>query len=89
MIKHATALIKDILQKIQDICADIVGVEPYDVTPGTYLLEDLGLNAGDVQTLFGALEEEFQTTIRPDQIEKVIEDDMTVLELITVVEAGL
>lgn len=88
-MKPTAAQTRDILQKIQDVCGDIVGVEPYDVTPGTYLLEDLGLNAGDIQTLFGELEEEFQTTIDKDQIEKVVNDDMTVLELINAVETGM
>lgn len=86
-MKPTTIQTRNILQKIQELCSDIVGVEPYDVTPGTYLLEDLGLNAGDMQTLFGELEEEFQCMLDNDLIEQAVNDDITVLELIEMVES--
>jgi acyl carrier protein len=58
-----------IAENVTKIIADTLGTEPYQLTPETDLMKDLGADSLDVVELVVNLEKEFKVTIPDEKIE--------------------
>jgi acyl carrier protein len=75
----------NILKRIQLIVADLLNVEPDQVTPSANFTEDLGADSLDVVELVMAIEEEFGLEI-DDRIASEIETVQDVLDYFTSID---
>ncbi len=71
------------LEKIQELVADGLGVEAEKVVPSASFKDDLGADSLDLFELVMALEDEFGVEIPSEELEKM----STVQDIITYVEA--
>jgi len=62
---------ENIEQKVKEIVADRLGVDPEEVTPEASFIEDLGADSLDTVELVMALEEEFGIEIPDEDAEKI------------------
>ncbi|MEO2083297.1 MAG: acyl carrier protein [Desulfurobacteriaceae bacterium] len=62
---------ENIEQKVKEIVADRLGVDPDEVTPEASFVEDLGADSLDTVELVMALEEEFGIEIPDEDAEKI------------------
>ena len=62
---------EEILNKIQEITADRLGVDESDVTPDASFREDLEADSLDLVELIMELEEQFGMEIPDDEAEKI------------------
>ena len=62
---------ENIEQKVKEIVADRLGVDPDEVTPEASFIEDLGADSLDTVELVMALEEEFGIEIPDEGAEKI------------------
>jgi acyl carrier protein len=62
---------ENIEQKVREIVADRLGVDPDEVTPEASFIEDLGADSLDTVELVMALEEEFGIEIPDEDAEKI------------------
>jgi len=62
---------ENIKQKVREIVADRLGVDPEEVTPEASFVEDLGADSLDTVELVMALEEEFGIEIPDEDAEKI------------------
>ncbi|NLO82786.1 MAG: acyl carrier protein [Clostridiales bacterium] len=60
-----------IFEKIRDIIAEQLGVDPGEVTPESRFIDDLGADSLDIVELIMALEEEFDMEIPDEDAEKI------------------
>ena len=60
-----------IVEKIRDISAVQLGVDPGEVTPESRFIDDLGADSLDIVELIMALEEEFDMEIPDEDAEKI------------------
>lgn len=73
-----------ILEKIQEIIVDQLGVEADQVTPEASFVDDLGADSLDTVELIMAFEEEFGVEIPDEEAEKI----KTVKDVLNYVEAN-
>ncbi|MEE9162087.1 MAG: acyl carrier protein [Candidatus Neomarinimicrobiota bacterium] len=59
------------LDKISDVIADKLGVEPSKITPEAKFVEDLGADSLDTVELIMQLEDEFNIEIPDEEAEKL------------------
>ena len=59
------------LDKISDVVADKLGVEPSKITPDAKFVEDLGADSLDTVELIMQLEDEFNLEIPDEEAEKL------------------
>lgn len=59
------------LEKIQELVADGLGVEAEKVVPGASFKEDLGADSLDLFELVMSLEDEFGVSIPTEDLEKI------------------
>jgi acyl carrier protein len=62
---------ENIEQKVKEIVADRLGVDPDEVTPEASFIDDLGADSLDTVELVMALEEEFGIEIPDEDAEKI------------------
>ena len=62
---------ENIEQKVREIVADRLGVDPDEVTPEASFIDDLGADALDTVELVMAFEEEFGIEIPDEDAEKI------------------
>jgi len=62
---------ENIEEKVKEIIADRLGVDPEEVTPDASFVEDLGADSLDTVELVMALEEEFGIEIPDEDAEKI------------------
>lgn len=62
---------ENIEEKVKEIVADRLGVDPEEVTPEASFVEDLGADSLDTVELVMALEEEFGIEIPDEDAEKI------------------
>ena len=61
----------DEMEKLKQIIARVLNVDPNDITPDSTFIEDLGADSLDVFQIVTELEEEFQITIPQEKVEKI------------------
>jgi len=61
----------DTLEKITEVIADKLGVEPSKITPEARFVEDLGADSLDTVELVMQLEDEFNLEIPDEEAEKL------------------
>ena len=73
------------LEKVQAMLADALGVSADKITPDARIIEDLGADSLDVVELLSRLEDEYGITIPEDDVEnlKTVGDIVTELEKIS------
>lgn len=71
------------LEKIQELVAEKLGVDASQVVPGASFKDDLGADSLDLFELVMSLEEEFDVEIPTDELEKMV----TVQDVIDYIEA--
>ena len=73
------------LEKVQAMLADALGVSADKITPDARIIEDLGADSLDVVELLSRLEDEYGNTIPEDDVEnlKTVGDIVTELEKIS------
>ncbi len=62
---------ENIEERVREIIADRLGVDPEEVTPDASFVEDLGADSLDTVELVMALEEEFGVEIPDEDAEKI------------------
>ncbi len=62
---------ENIEERVKEIIADRLGVDPEEVTPDASFVEDLGADSLDTVELVMALEEEFGVEIPDEDAEKI------------------
>ena len=55
----------------QNIIAEVLNVDPDEITPDTTFVDDLGADSLDVFQIIMGIEEEFDIEIPDDQVEKI------------------
>lgn len=61
----------DEMEKLKQIIAKVLNVDPNEITPDSTFIEDLGADSLDVFQIVTELEEEFQITIPQEKVEKI------------------
>ena len=59
-------------EKLQDIIADVLNVQPEEITPETTFVDDLGADSLDIFQIIMGIEEEFDIEIDNDEAEKIV-----------------
>ena len=57
--------------KLKEVIADVLNVDPNEVTPETTFTEDLGADSLDIFQIIMGIEEAFEIEIPADQAEKI------------------
>lgn len=73
------------LEKVQAMLAEALGISADKITPDARIIEDLGADSLDVVELLSRLEDEYGITIPEDDVEnlKTVGDIVTELEKIS------
>ena len=59
-------------EKLQQIIAEVLNIEPDEVTINTTFVDDLGADSLDVFQILMGVEEEFDIEIDPEEAEKIV-----------------
>ena len=59
------------LEKLKKVIAEVLSVDPEEITAETTFMDDLGADSLDVFQIIMGLEEEFDIEIPPEKAEKV------------------
>ena len=60
------------LEKLKKVVAEVLSVDPDEITPETTFMDDLGADSLDVFQIIMGLEEEFDIEIPNEQAEKIV-----------------
>ena len=60
------------LEKLKDIIAEVLNVDPSEITEDTTFVDDLGADSLDVFQIIMGIEEEFDIDIDNDAAEKIV-----------------
>lgn len=60
------------LEKLKEIIADVLNIDPETITPQTRFVEDLGADSLDVFQIIMGLENYFEITIEDFQAENIV-----------------
>ena len=59
-------------EKLQNIIAEVLNVDPDEITPDTAFVDDLGADSLDVFQIIMGIEEEFDIEIPNEKAEKIV-----------------
>ncbi len=59
-------------EKLQSIIAEVMNVDPDEITPETTFVDDLGADSLDVFQIIMGIEEEFDIEIPNEKVEKIV-----------------
>lgn len=59
-------------EKLQGIIAEVLNIEPDDITMATTFVDDLGADSLDIFQIIMAIEEEFDIEIPSEEAEKIV-----------------
>lgn len=59
------------LEKLQEVIAEVLNVDPREITEETTFLEDLGADSLDVYQIIMGIEDAFQIEISADKAERI------------------
>ena len=60
------------LEKLREVIAGVLNVDPKEITLETTFLEDLGADSLDVYQIIMKIEEAFESEIPPEQAEHIV-----------------
>ncbi|MGN0278524.1 MAG: acyl carrier protein [Lachnospiraceae bacterium] len=60
------------LEKLQEVIAGVLNVDPNEITLETTFLEDLGADSLDIYQIIMKIEEAFEIEITPEQAEHIV-----------------
>ena len=60
------------LEKLKDIIAEVLNVDPSEITEDTTFVDDLGADSLDVFQIIMGIEEEFDIEIDTEDAEKIV-----------------
>ena len=60
------------LEKLQDIIAEVLNVDPSEITEDTTFVDDLGADSLDVFQIIMGIEEEFDIEMDTEDAEKIV-----------------
>ncbi len=66
------------LEKLKKIIAEVLNVDPEEITPETTFTDDLGADSLDVQQIIMGIEEEFDFEVPADTAEQIARVDQAV-----------
>lgn len=72
-------------EKLKQIIAEVLNVDPEEITPDTTFVDDLGADSLDVFQIIMGLEEEFDIEIPAEKAEKIT----TVEEAVEMIKSAL
>ena len=72
-------------EKLQSIIAEVLNVDPDEISPESTFLDDLGADSLDVFQIIMGIEEEFDIEIPPEKAEKIT----TVEEAVELIKGAL
>ncbi len=58
-------------QKLKKIIAEVLNVDPEEITPESTFMDDLGADSLDVYQIIMGIEEEFDIEVAPEKAEKI------------------
>ena len=59
------------LEKLKKVIAEVLNVDPEEITPESTFVDDLGADSLDVYQIIMGIEEEFDIEIAPEKAEKI------------------
>ena len=72
-------------EKLKKVIAEVLNVDPEEITPDTTFMDDLGADSLDVFQIIMGIEEEFDIEIPAEQAEKI----STVEEAVELIKGAL
>lgn len=73
------------LEKIKKVIAEVLNVDPEEITPETTFTDDLGADSLDIFQIIMGIEEEFDIEIDPEKAENI----NTVDEAVKLIKAAI
>ncbi|MCM1102101.1 MAG: acyl carrier protein [Clostridium sp.] len=73
------------LEKLKKVIAEVLNVDPEEITPETTFMDDLGADSLDVFQIIMGIEEEFDIEIPAEKAEKIT----TVEEAVELIKAAV
>ncbi|MEE0396591.1 MAG: acyl carrier protein [Lachnospiraceae bacterium] len=58
-------------EKLKKIIAEVLNVDPEEITPESTFMDDLGADSLDVYQIIMGIEEEFDIEVAPEKAEKI------------------
>lgn len=58
-------------EKLKKIIAEVLNVDPEEITPDSTFMDDLGADSLDVYQIIMGIEEEFDIEVAPEKAEKI------------------
>ena len=58
-------------EKLKKIIAEVLNVDPEEITPESTFMDDLGADSLDVYQIIMGIEEEFDVEVAPEKAEKI------------------
>ena len=58
-------------EKLKKIIAEVLNVDPEEITPESTFMDDLGADSLDVYQIIMCIEEEFDIEVAPEKAEKI------------------
>lgn len=58
-------------EKLKKIIAEVLNVDPEEITPESTFMDDLGADSLDVYQIIMGIEEEFDIEVTPEKAEKI------------------
>ena len=58
-------------EKLKKIIAEVLNVDPEEITPESTFMDDLGADSLDVYQIIMGIEEEFDSEVAPEKAEKI------------------
>jgi acyl carrier protein len=73
------------LEKLKEVIASVLNVDPNEITPETTFMEDLGADSLDVYQIIMGIEESFDIEIPADKAEQIVtvEEAVNLIKSIT------
>lgn len=84
-----TAQHHQVLQAVQQSCADSVGLNPTEILPGYDLRDDLGMSPVELGEVLTNLQQEHGVTVPKEHLKEIIDELTTVESLVSYVEDEL
>lgn len=68
-------------EKLKQVIADVLNVDPEEITMDTTFTDDLGADSLDVFQIIMGIEEEFDIEIQPEVAEKITSVELSLIHI--------